>query len=122
MGDGDGAGAGFFRSSLRRASCSKTSLSVVFAKLGGPVTRAELGGVGAGGAWTGGAADTGGAEGARGPAEGGGVGAIGLVELGRIVHASSSNLLTIGTVELDRGGGCTGVPAETGAGESVRWI
>ena len=58
----------------------------------------------------GGAVDAavGGAEGARGAFEGG-VPTSGFVELGRFVHASSSNPLTTGIAELERTGGWTGV-------------
>ena len=59
-------------------------------------------GVGAAGAV--GGVGAGGTEGVRG-AVAGGVGARGFVELGRLVQASSSNLLVTGTAELDLEGG-----------------
>jgi hypothetical protein len=75
--------------------------SVVFARAvdGGWVPEEEV---------EGGRAGTGGAEGAL-VASAGDVGAIGLVELGRFVQASSSNPLGGGSAELDLAGGCTGV-------------
>jgi hypothetical protein len=58
--------------------------------------------------WLGGTVGAGGAEGVL-VASAGDVGAIGLVELGRFVQASSSNPLGAGSAELDLAGGCTGV-------------
>lgn len=66
--------------------------------------------------------EAGGAEGAR-VATTGGVGATGLVELGRFVQASSSKPLGGERVELDRGGGCTDGGEDTDVatcGEPVR--
>lgn len=99
------------------------SASVVFAR---PVEEGCAGcAVVVGVGW--GAGAEGGAEGTRGT-EIGGVGASGLVELGRFVHASSSKPLEAARAEPDLGGGCTGV--EDGrallglrsCGEVVRWI
>ena len=108
------------RRAVRRASCSNTSDSVVFARLFpvlfGVWTDATAGEAGAGAGGAGGAmgsaVDAGGAEGAL-IAAAGGVGAKGFVELGRLVQASSSNPLIAGAAELARGG------EETEIGEVV---
>ena len=107
-----GAEGAFFLSSLRRASWLKISDSVVLARLVGDeevVAGAEVwagaGGAAAGAAGVGStvAGAVGGADGAR----------TGFVELGLLVHASSSNPLA----ELDRGGACTGLSKD---GDEVR--
>lgn len=123
-GDIEMGGAGdigvFLRRSAMRDNCSKMFDSVVCARpvpefCAGAGAGGAAGAVGAGGAGVdcarGGAVVGGGADGARGAVTGG-EGAIGLVELGRFVQASSSNPLSAGggglTTELDLAGGCTG--------------
>jgi hypothetical protein len=103
------------RSSANLASWSKTSDSVVFARLL-PVFC-----VPASAACDEVAADAGGAEGAR-VAVTVGVDVVGLAELGRLVQASSSKLFG-DRVELVLGGGWTGADEEDAIwGEVVRCI
>ena len=121
------AGGLFVRSWLSRASWSKMSDSVVFARL--PPADCDWALEDEGGVCRGGAVDI---AGAVGGAEGvlavtaGDVGAIGMVELGRFVQASSSNPLGGSSAELDLAGGCTGVDDFVGdvatIGETVRWM
>lgn len=64
--------------------------------------------------------EVGGADGALGVVDGG-VPGIGLVELGRLVQASSSNPLTGSVAELALAGGCTGVEGGAAAVEPAVW-
>ena len=126
------AGVEDLRNSLNLASCSKTSDSVTFERVGATCDVGTAVGVGCGGeaavvgVGVGNLAVVaiGGTEGARG-VEDGDIALEGFVELGLFVHASSSKPFWTTEVELGRGGAIIGLGTVAGlwvCGEVVSCI